>query len=658
MGNGDPIIVNSLTTKVNGKDDIVHIFFVDKRKYKEIIHSADYKVSKYILNYLEEYSSSPQKNYIQERLECIKGYEKYIKNETNRELIEYKQYLIEKMKQFPIENGKVQICINSFSDTIIPDIDIDILDVYLLDKAFYYKMIQSPYIDISPFLVEFLEHFKVKGKYFSEIKERYHARGSAFLIKQEMHSKLIEATTKNGEKKTILTLSDKIIDEIDMDILDIFIEDRSVYKTLLKSDKFEIAETIKDFLKKYSSGKIMPKEYYIEKYDKYLHIIYQGVMNEPIKVNLLTDFIITENKDILTLFLENKDAYYKVRKMHIYEIDGNIIKFLENYRPKLKKYSKAQKKEYIDAFAEITKRQNDHSLLTDLITQSQKNVLHWKKRRWNKSSQYIEQDFVTFYNEKECVFSVIGRKIEFNKWKVHFSLDVDGRSNSVPPKYKEYEILYKEILNDIQFADNKRQKEKKRELSKKMRRITSRDFVVRTNVFRCISDKHHLEEVLGIIQVLKPDGSIAEEKVTASYCKECCCYFLLRSEYDRIYNKGILLCKMIEKEEFYKSGINGFSDIKGESILKQNGYNVQAKVGLTDIQRQTILANIMDDKILSASQIISYLQFFKAQKRSLPSYKMAVDKWDADLQFTKLYQEDKKQRVFISSITKTRYRKL
>ena len=114
---------------------------------------------------------------------------------------------------------------------------------------------------------------------------------------------------------------------------------------------------------------------------------------------------------------------------------------------------------------------------------------------------------------------------------------------------------------------------------------------------------------------------------------------------------------MIEKEEFYKSGINGFADIKDESVLMQNGYNVQAKVGLTDIQRQTILANIMDEKILSASQIISYLQFFKAQKRNLPSYKMAVDKWDADLQFTKLYQQDKKQRVFINSITKTRYRK-
>lgn len=159
------------------------------------------------------------------------------------------------MKQFPVEKGKMTICINNFSNALIPNIDIDILDVYLLDKDFYYKIVQSPYIDVSPYLVEFLESFKVKGKYFGEIKERYHTRGSAYLIKQEIHSKLIEATTTNGEKKTILTLSDKIIDEIDMDILDVFIEDRSVYKTLLKSDKFEIAETIKEFLKNIQAGK-------------------------------------------------------------------------------------------------------------------------------------------------------------------------------------------------------------------------------------------------------------------------------------------------------------------------------------------------------------------------------------------------------------------
>ena len=79
MGNADPVVISSLITKVNGKEDLVHIFLTDRRKYQEIVHSDNYKISKYILNYLEEYSASPQKNYVQERLECIKGYEKYYK---------------------------------------------------------------------------------------------------------------------------------------------------------------------------------------------------------------------------------------------------------------------------------------------------------------------------------------------------------------------------------------------------------------------------------------------------------------------------------------------------------------------------------------------------------------------------------------------------
>ena len=84
MGNADAVVISSLITKVNGKEDLVHIFLTDRRKYQEIVHSDNYKISKYILNYLEEYSASPQKNYVQERLECIKGYEKYLKNEKNR----------------------------------------------------------------------------------------------------------------------------------------------------------------------------------------------------------------------------------------------------------------------------------------------------------------------------------------------------------------------------------------------------------------------------------------------------------------------------------------------------------------------------------------------------------------------------------------------
>lgn len=54
MGNADAVVISSLITKVNGKEDLVHIFLTDRRKYQEIVHSDNYKISKYILNDLSE----------------------------------------------------------------------------------------------------------------------------------------------------------------------------------------------------------------------------------------------------------------------------------------------------------------------------------------------------------------------------------------------------------------------------------------------------------------------------------------------------------------------------------------------------------------------------------------------------------------------------
>ena len=63
-----------------------------------------------------------------------------------------------------------------------------------------------------------------------------------------------------------------------------------------------------------------------------------------------------------------------------------------------------------------------------------------------------------------CI-SVIGSKIEFNKWKVHSSLDVMA-GITVLHRNKEYEILYRKILKDIQYEDTKCQKEKKKKFLK------------------------------------------------------------------------------------------------------------------------------------------------------------------------------------------------
>lgn len=652
------IVVNELTTIVKNNKDILHYYLTDWKTYEDILKSDEYQVSKYIGNFLRNDFDFAKKTYLQKRVELIQKFKKYCQEEKERERVARCQQDIEKLKKSIVSDNQEYFGIYALTDKIVPEIPVDILDIFLLDPNLYRKMVQSEIILINEDIVDFLRTFQKDCKFYGQKRQYYIEAYSKFLVKKKAEIIISNADMEVPIK--IDSLTDKLDIDSDIDILDVFLSDRKTYKHIRKSKKFVIAPMIKDFLQKYVNSNIKEKSRYIENFEEYM-VINNGQVGAVCKIVNLTDMISIENKDILTLFLEDNLAYQRICKKKHYQIDKILRKFLESYKPKIKSYSKKQKQEYIEAFTEYKKSKNeqrlDYQLLEELLNSTRNGSVHWKKRKWKKTSQFLEQDFVTQYGKMECVFSIIGRSVEAQKWKVHMSLEMDGKNNVTSNNHKLYELLYQEILKSIKTAETKEYKQKVKQLQANTRHISSDDFVVRTNIFRCVFEHHHLEEILGIIHIVKPDGTTMEEKVTAAYCQECDCYFLMRSEYERVAKKGILLCHMIEKEEFYKHGLN-LSHLAGESILMQNGYNVKANVGLTDIQRQTILANIIDNHILTASQIISYLQMFMAQKKGLPSYRMAVGKWDADLQFVRLYKEDAKRRVFISSITKTAYRKV
>ena len=46
---------------------------------------------------------------------------------------------------------------------------------------------------------------------------------------------------------------------------------------------------------------------------------------------------------------------------------------------------------------------------------------------------------------------------------------------------------------------------------------------------------------------------------------------------------------------------------------------------------------------------------FIAQKKGLYSYQNAVNKWEADLHFVRLYKNNNKKRMFVNSLTKSVY---
>ena len=70
-----------------------------------------------------------------------------------------------------------------------------------------------------------------------------------------------------------------------------------------------------------------------------------------------------------------------------------------------------------------------------------------------------------------------------------------------------------------------------------------------------------------------------------------------------------------------------------ESILMQFGYTVSQEESLSASRRQKILAVMIDNKVLSKSEIISYLDFFINQSK----FELAVSKWEMDRDFVQEY---------------------
>lgn len=306
--------------------------------------------------------------------------------------------------------------------------------------------------------------------------------------------------------------------------------------------------------------------------------------------------------------------------------------------------------------------QNNQSMKTDsspqyylTILRTQDNSINWQKRISTKNSIVMQEVYVAQSSEGELRFEIFGKSDDGKKFKIHSELSLNGRNiHFIDNKNELYNAIIKNVGRQNQTSTAKKS------VNKQIRTvyIKYKDFVVRTNIFKCISEQHPLEDIIGIISIVTPNGTIIEQKIPAAYCSKCNCYFILKDEFKKASQKGVLLCNLIEKEEFYKYGLKHSIYLSKESILMRNGYNVKANVGLTDMQRQTILANLIDDKVISAFEIINYLRWFIAQKEYLPAYKMAVNKWEADMQFVRLYREDNRRRVFVSSITKTTYKKI
>lgn len=87
-----------------------------------------------------------------------------------------------------------------------------------------------------------------------------------------------------------------------------------------------------------------------------------------------------------------------------------------------------------------------------------------------------------------------------------------------------------------------------------------------------------------------------------------------------------------------------------ESVLMQYGYTVSQEEGLTSARRRKILALMIDNGVLTRSDIISYLDFFINQRKNQHRFEKAIEKWESDREFVSEYKTGNYSKYGVSGI--------
>ena len=169
--------------------------------------------------------------------------------------------------------------------------------------------------------------------------------------------------------------------------------------------------------------------------------------------------------------------------------------------------------------------------------------------------------------------------------------------------------------------------------------IRVKDFVIRRTTFKCMHQNHQLQNIDAIIGIIDNDGNIIQSRVPAGYCPNCNIFFIMESTYQNLKLKGTPICRISDEKAYLKSNMsaNGML-LAQESILMQYGYSVSQEEGLTSARRRKILALLIDNKILTRSDIISYLDFFVNQRKYQHKFEKAIEKWESDREFISEYR--------------------
>lgn len=266
-------------------------------------------------------------------------------------------------------------------------------------------------------------------------------------------------------------------------------------------------------------------------------------------------------------------------------------------------------------------------------------------------SQYNSNNSITEFNNKIEVYIVSETicpvcNVKLDSCRIDYQTKISGQIINATIEWYKCPACGKLFALYIDIEEFNTNNTNIRFNSKYLQKLSVyEDIYVVTNISKCSSSDHLINDISCMLPVVLEDGTIDVIEVELAHCETCQKYIMLRYTYDEL--PGVPVCKIIDETKNSNNSKEEFNFGDTESKLSQYGYNVNCVDNLTEEQRHTILIIQLITQNMQRSEIISIISknIANGEKRIEAGYKKdwskAVKKWRADRDFVAKLDIDK-----------------
>lgn len=282
---------------------------------------------------------------------------------------------------------------------------------------------------------------------------------------------------------------------------------------------------------------------------------------------------------------------------------------------------------------EITKNEKHNGIEVKFALKPNQDVLDYLRARgWRWSSyKYCWYHFYSQEHLNDAEY-VKNRCSAVGEYLSHYrNTKLQNNNINIQERPKEYKVLTDE-------------------------RISSQALIIRKHSFSA-KERSSLEEVCAVFYVVKYDGAIIDICAPAFHLEGSNDYYIFDEDFISIENYGTPLCRRVDYDVYVRQREtdNDYSHLAEEGLLHSLGYNVDARVNLSEEQRHGVLAFAIESGFMSKDQVISFLDWLAHRGRNNYNLREAISKWREDRSWISQWQLDDKKRFIPDTIIEKHY---